>query len=324
VPGVRFSGVESSVSTGLRIVSNDSAKILASVPASRKAEATQLLAQLKGALQDFSVVVANKDKQEVPIQQQACLALVGALEESMVDGFPFAVPAPYDTLPALKGRAEVEMTLQLKQRAGSSKSGVTGVVTMILDGYNAPVSAGVFTDLVQRGFYDGMEVQRADGFVMQSGDPDGKAVGFVEGGVERKVPLEIMVQGDKVPLYGDTLEDVRRFKEQPALPFNAFGTLALAREEFDNNSASSQFFLLLKESELTPSGTNILDGRYGVFGYVVEGQDLLRDAKVGDLIKSIKVTRGAENLVNGFKKAGPTPAPAPETTVGALSEVPSA
>ena len=31
----------------------------------------------------------------------------------------------------------------------------------------------------------------------------------------------------------------------------------------------------LQESELTPSGANLLDGRYAVFGYVVEGQDLL-------------------------------------------------
>ena len=45
------------------------------------------------------------------------------------------------------------------------------------------------------------------------------------------MPLEIMVKGDRVPLYGDTLEDVRRFKEDPALPFNAFGTLAMARGE---------------------------------------------------------------------------------------------
>ena len=37
-----------------------------------------------------------------------------------------------------------------------------------------------------------------------------------------------------------------------------------------------QVFFLLKESELTPSGTNILDGRYGVFGYVVEGQEVRR------------------------------------------------
>lgn len=43
------------------------------------------------------------------------------------------------------------------------------LMTIVLDGYNAPVSAGHFLDLVLRGFYDGMEVQRADGFVVQVG-----------------------------------------------------------------------------------------------------------------------------------------------------------
>jgi hypothetical protein len=37
-----------------------------------------------------------------------------------------------------------------------------------------------FLDLVQRKFYDGMEIQRADGFVVQTGDPDGPATGFVD------------------------------------------------------------------------------------------------------------------------------------------------
>ena len=62
------------------------------------------------------------------------------------------------------------------------------------------------------------------------------------------MPFEIMVEGDKVPIYEETLEDVRRFNENPALPFNAFGTLALARAEFDANSGSSQVFFLLKVS----------------------------------------------------------------------------
>ena len=34
-------------------------------------------------------------------------------------------------------------------------------------------SAGDFVDLVKRGFYDGMEIQRADGFVVQTGKPSG-------------------------------------------------------------------------------------------------------------------------------------------------------
>lgn len=60
--------------------------------------------------------------------------------------------------------------------------------------------------------------------------------------------------------------------------------LACARPEtglFDAHpQGSSQVFFLLKESELTPSGANLLDGRYAVFGYITEGQDLLTDCSV--------------------------------------------
>lgn len=76
-------------------------------------------------------------------------------------------------------------------------------------------------------------------------------------------------------------------------------------QEFENNSASSQIFWLLKESELTPSNANILDGRYAVFGYVTENQDYLADLKVGDVIQSIQVVSGLDNLVNpSYKIAG--------------------
>jgi cyclophilin family peptidyl-prolyl cis-trans isomerase len=207
----------------------------------------------------------------------------------------------------------VEFTFALKEGRATDPTAKRSTMRVVLDGYNAPVSAGNFLDLVQRGFYDGMEVQRNDGFVVQSGDPGNGKVGFYgSDGKLRTVPLEIMVKGDKVPLYGDTLEDVRRFKEDPVLPFNAFGTLAMARGEFDNNSASSQWFFLLKESELTPSGTNILDGRYGVFGYAVQDAELLRDVKVGDKIESIKILSGLDNLVN-VGRSSPTPAAASET-----------
>ena len=62
----------------------------------------------------------------------------------------------------------------------------------------------------------------------------------------RRIPFEIMVQGDKEPVYEENLEDNGRFNEQPVLPFNAFGSLALARSEFETNSGSSQVFWLLK------------------------------------------------------------------------------
>ena len=160
-----------------------------------------------------------------------------------------------------------------------------------------------------------MDIQRSDGFVVQSGKPSAKGQdGFIDPTTrkERTIPLEIMPEKkdkDGVPVYDFTFEEVGKYRDEPVLPFNAFGTLAMARRESDANSASSQFFFLLKESELTPSGTNILDGRYAVFGYVVDGQELLRELKAGDVIKSIKVLVGAENLVN---KSATTPAAAEE------------
>lgn len=61
----------------------------------------------------------------------------------------------------------------------------------------------------------------------------------------------------------------------------------------------------MKESELTPSNANILDGRYAIFGYVTENEDFLADVKVGDVIESIQVISGLENLVNPtYKIAG--------------------
>lgn len=221
----------------------------------------------------------------------------------MVDGFPYEVPEEYRNMPLLKGRATVDMKVKVKDNPNLDEC----VFRIVLDGYNAPVTAGNFVDLVQRHFYDGMEIQRADGFVVQTGDPEGPAEGFIDPSTEktRTIPLEIMVNGEKTPFYGATLEELGLYKAQTKLPFNAFGTMAMAREEFENNSASSQIFWLLKESELTPSNANILDGRYAVFGYVTENEDFLADLKVGDVIETIQVVSGVDNLVNpSYKIAG--------------------
>jgi hypothetical protein len=81
-----------------------------------------------------------------------------------------------------------------------------------------------------------------------------QAEGFVDPatGEVRRIPFEVMVKGDKIPVYGETLEDNGRFNEDPAIPFNAYGTLALARAEFDANSGSSQIFFLLKVGRPPP------------------------------------------------------------------------
>jgi hypothetical protein len=48
----------------------------------------------------------------------------------------------------------------------------------------------------------------ADGFVVQTGDPEGPAEGFIDPGTGKThaVSLEIMADGDKASVYGETLE----------------------------------------------------------------------------------------------------------------------
>ncbi|MBL1177447.1 peptidylprolyl isomerase [Pantanalinema sp. GBBB05] len=284
----RWGAAASDVSKASRIVNNNADKLLATVPDANQPQAEALIAQLKDNIATLQTTVEAKDKQQALDQRNALLDQVGKLEALMLDKFPYEVPETYSNLPQLKGRATVEFT--------TSK----GKMTAIVDGYSAPVTAGNFVDLVQRGFYNGLPFTRAEeSYVLQVGDPPGPEVGFIDPKTKqyRAIPLEVLVKGDPIPTYGITLEDAGRFREQPVLPFSAFGAMALARPSDDPNGGSSQFFFFLFEPELTPAGANLLDGRYSIFGFVVEGKEVLGELKAGDKIESAKVIEGAENLV---------------------------
>jgi len=237
--------------------------------------------------------------------QEDSLVKLSKLEELIAS--KYEVPKPpseFAGLPYLNGRAEVEFVLK---RPGA-KFDVEGKlydelnIRTVVDGYTSPITAGNFVDLVQKGFYDGMHVQRSDGFVVQTGDPskekEGIPNGFVPEGEKnvRKIPLEVSVIGDKGPIYGSTFDDDGRGGYAAKLPFNAYGALGMAREEYDADSASSQWFWLLFDSDLTPAGKNLLDGRYACFGYTIDGARLLSDVKEGDLITSAKVVKGLDLL----------------------------
>ncbi|WP_416676027.1 peptidylprolyl isomerase [Egbenema bharatensis] len=284
----RISGLNRNLDAVDRVLNRKRDALLSSVPDPRKPQAEALLAELQSGVEAMRSDVEANDKEAVWSRRSTLLDRVGELEELMVDKFPFEVPAEYSNLPQLKGRATIEFE--------TSK----GTLRAVVDGYNAPVTAGNFVDLVNRGFYDGLEFTRAeDYYVAQVGDPPGKEEGFVDPatGQYRAIPLEIMVQGDEKPIYGITLEDAGLYLEQPMLPFSAFGALGMARPGDDPNGGSSQFFFFLFEPELTPAGLNLLDGRYAVFGYVTENKEVLDKIKVGDKIVSAKVVGGLDNLV---------------------------
>ncbi len=284
----RWGAVTSDLSRADRILMLKSDKILASVVVDRKSEAEQLIEQLKTGVAQLTEIAAAKDKSQTLEKRAELLDRVGDLEATMVSKFPYEVPEEYSKLPQLKGRATIA--------AKTSK----GDLTIVVDGFSAPVTAGNFVDLVQRGFYNGLPFTRAeDSYVLQIGDPPGDEVGFIDPKTKkyRSIPLEILAKGDPAPTYGITLEDAGRYLDPPVLPFSSYGAMALARPDFDANGGSSQFFFFLFEPELTPAGANLLDGRYAIFGFVTEGADVLGQLKAGDKIESMKVVDGLENFV---------------------------
>ncbi|MEB3243899.1 MAG: peptidylprolyl isomerase [Cyanobacteriota bacterium] len=269
-------------------LANDRAKILEAFPAEQRGVADARLTELEGHLQTLANAAEEQNRDDFLAARRAALSDIGAAEALLVGPFPFPIPSAFDGLPRLLGRATVELRTN------------KGDLRVVVDGYNAPLTAGAFVDLVKRGFYNGLPFNRAEDFyVLQTGDPEGPADGFIDPATkaERRVPLEIRIPSEPAPFYNQTFEELGLFKAEPVLPFNAKGTLGWAHSDEALDDGSSQFFLFLSEPELTPAGLNLIDGRYAAFGYVVEGLEVLDELSADDKIVSAKVVEGADNLV---------------------------
>lgn len=296
---------------------NKASKILAAVPSERRAAAEARLGKLQETLDKLGEELAADGSGEVKgaaklskcyaLQDEAAAA-VGEIEELMIPvGYHVSVPSDYKGLPYLDGRAVAHF--EFVKAGKGEKFDVDGnlyekvAMDMVIDGYNAPLTAGNFVELINKDFYKNMEIDRSDGFVVQTGAPKATADdplrnGYIPPGKDeaRRIPLEISLVGEKDPLYGLTVDDDGRGGAASRLPFQSTGALGMARAEYDNDSASSQFFWLLFESDLTPAGKNMMDGRYSCFGYVTKGAEFLKDIKQGDIISEAKVVSGGENL----------------------------
>lgn len=195
------------------------------------------------------------------------------------------------SLPRLDGTATVELIVN-----GSP-------IRIEVDGTNAPITAGNFVDLVQKGVYDGTAFHRVvrdpEPFVVQGGDPQTKdpnvppqmygTGSYVdpETGLPRYIPLEIKPQGSNSEIvYSRTLEDAK--VDRPPVLMHQRGAVAMARSQMPD-SASSQFYFAL-------SDLGFLDGSYAVLGYVTEGMEVVDAIQQGDRIESARVISGLENL----------------------------
>ena len=285
--GKRWKNIGRDITDASFVLSARRDKLLTSIPESRQPQAESLIDRLTEGTKELKEIVDSKDREATYVKRKELLDYVTNLEELMVVGYPFEVPEKYANLPQLLGRATVVLETN------------KGDLEIVVDGYSAPVNGGNFVDLVQRGFYDGLDFNRAEDFyILQAGDPPGEAEGFIdpETNEYRAIPLEVLVKGDEMPVYGETLEELGRYLDVPAIPFNAYGAVALARPANDPNGGSSQFFFFKFDTEITPPGYNLMDGRYSVFGYLTKGKEILEELTAGDKIISAKVVEGSENL----------------------------
>ncbi len=121
-----------------------------------------------------------------------------------------------------------------------------GEIQVELDADTAPITVTNFVKLAQDGFYDGLTFHRIMyGFMVQGGDPLGNGTG----GADEEIKGEFANNGVE--------NDISHTR----------GVISMARS-MDPNSASSQFFIVHKDS-------TFLDGDYAGFGHVTEGMDVV-------------------------------------------------
>ena len=166
-------------------------------------------------------------------------------------------------------------------------------VTIEVDGTNAPITAGNFVDLVERGVYDGVMFHRVvrdpEPFVVQGGDPRSRDTtipasqlgtgSFIDPDTNqaRFIPLEIKPQGAAEPVYNQVVTQTPQLQ-------HTRGAVAMARSNA-LNSASSQFYFALDD---LPA----LNGNYAVFGNVIQGFETVNAVQEGDRISTAKVVQG--------------------------------
>lgn len=130
-----------------------------------------------------------------------------------------------------------------------------GTIKLELDADTAPISVTNFVKLAKEGFYDGLTFHRIiSGFMIQGGDPKGDGTG----GSDQTIKGEFKENGVE-----NNISHVR-------------GVISMARS-MDNDSASSQFFIVHKDS-------TFLDGQYAGFGKVTDGMEV-----VDKICKKVKV-----------------------------------
>jgi len=288
VRGGRWPALSKTVTKCQSLLKKYQSRIINELPLEKQKIAESTFLELRNDFDNLEDQAKSKDKYSFISTRKEALDKIGGLEEYFLPTeFPYSIPSEFDDLPRLLGRAKVNIK--------TSK----GDMQAIIDGFNAPLTAGAFIDLSSKDFYNDLPINRAEEFfVLQTGDPVGDEIGYIdpETNLERNVPLEIRIPNESETFYNETFEELGLYTETPTLPFATLGTLGWSHSSTEVNDGSSQFFFFLYEAELNPAGRNLIDGRNAAFGYVVNGFEVLEDLTKDDTILSIDVLDGIDKL----------------------------
>ncbi|MEE9405235.1 MAG: peptidylprolyl isomerase [Algisphaera sp.] len=131
-----------------------------------------------------------------------------------------------------------------------------GTIRLELFVADCPETTGNFIKLAKDGFYDGLKFHRViPDFMIQGGCPQGTGT------------------GDPGYKFDDEKSALAKKHDGP-------GILSMANS--GPNTNGSQFFI-------THGATPHLNGKHGVFGKVIEGQDVVNSVKQGDVINTLTI-----------------------------------
>lgn len=148
-----------------------------------------------------------------------------------------------------------------------------GAIVIELYPEKAKNTVNNFISLTKSGFYDNNSFHRlVPGFVLQGGDPNGDGTGGPD----------YQIKGE----FSDNDYKDNDLKHEERI-------VSMARS-MDNDSAGSQFFIMLAES-------SYLDGKYAAFGKVIDGFDIVKKIEEEEIVADEETGKLKNNLT--IKKA---------------------
>lgn len=147
---------------------------------------------------------------------------------------------------------DIQIDAQKKYKATIKTS--KGDIKLELYPDDAPLAVNNFVALARDGYYNKVTFHRVvPGFVIQGGDPTGTGRGG--------------------PGYN--------FKDEPINREYLEGTLAMANA--GRNTNGSQFFICLEDLRRQ------LDKNYTIFGQTIEGLDVVKNIRQGDVMETVEI-----------------------------------